>query len=129
MVNEVILVGNLGRDPEMTVTEGGRNRTTFSMATNRRWKDAAGELIEEVTWHRVTAWGPLAEVAHSNLEKGRQIFVRGRIRHYETTDPETNNKVQRTEIVAQDIRFLGKKNGNGENAGQPASEAEGEIPF
>lgn len=127
-VNKVILVGNLGRDPESATTESGRVRTRFSVATNRRYKDTAGELHEEVTWHNVVAWGPLGETVAQHLTKGRQVYVEGRIRNYEYADAEGSRRFG-TEVVAETIRFLGKKNGNGENAGQPASEAEGEIPF
>jgi len=130
MVNRITLVGNLGRDPELLTTESGRHRTTFPVATNRRYTNGNGELVEEVTWHRIVTWGKLAETCNQYLEKGRLVYVEGRVRNYQTTPPE-GDPVWRTEVVANVVRFLGKKNGNGAPAAEAPPEGENteEVPF
>ena len=79
MVNKVILVGNLGRDPEVRSTPSGQSVAEFSLATSRKWKDRDGNRQEQTEWHRVVCWGRQAEVAGQYLTKGKQIYVEGRI--------------------------------------------------
>jgi len=105
-VNKVILIGNLGKDPELKSTSGGKSVANFSLATNETWtKD--GEKHEKVEWHRIVAWEKLADLAGKYLVKGRQVYVEGKIqtRSYEK-DGETKYV---TEIVATNITFLGGK--------------------
>jgi single-strand DNA-binding protein len=111
-VNKVILVGNLGRDAETRFTTGGAARTTFSIATGRRWKDQqTGEWKEETDWHNVVVWRQ--ENLANYLTKGKQVYVEGRLqtRSYEDKD---GKKVYTTEVVAEDVILLG---GRGAEAG------------
>jgi single-strand DNA-binding protein len=113
MYHKVIIVGNLGRDPEMRYTPTGRPVTNFSVATNRRWTNEDGSPGEETTWFRVSAWGKLGEVCNQYLSKGRQVFIEGTLRpDSETGGPRvwTGNDGQARasfEIVAQTVKFLG----------------------
>ena len=119
-VNKVILVGNLGRDPEVRHTASGTPVANFTMATTERWSDAAsGERKEKTEWHRVVVWGKQAEIAGEYLRKGRQVYVEGALQTREWTDRE-GNKRQTTEIRAQRFQMLG---GRGEADGAPAPEA------
>jgi single-strand DNA-binding protein len=113
-VNKVILVGNLGRDAETRFTTGGAARTTFSIATSRRWKDQqTGEWKEETDWHNVVLWRQ--ENLANYLTKGKQVYVEGRLqtRSYEDKD---GKKVYTTEVVADDVILLG---GRAAEAGAP----------
>ena len=140
MYHKVIIVGNLGRDPEMRYTADGTPVTNFSVATNRRWNNPDGSQGEETVWFRVTAWRRLAEICNQYLQKGRQVLIEGRMQ----PDPATggprvwtgNDGVARAsfEVTAQTVQFLG---GRGvappdETPGMPeeppAEDAE-EIPF
>jgi single-strand DNA-binding protein len=134
-VNKVILVGNLGRDVELRHTPGGSAVAKFSVATNEKWKDKAGQLQEHTEWHNIVAWGKLAEFCGTYLSKGRQIYVEGTIRT-RTYDDEKGNKRYFTEVRAQTIQLLGPKPTGGESpAGGPAGgpefppDNEDEIPF
>ena len=139
MYHKVIIVGNLGRDPEMRYTSSGTPVTNFSVATNRKWTNPDGSQGEETVWFRVTAWKRMAEVCNQYLKKGRQVFIEGQLK----PDPATggprmwtgNDGVARAsyEVTALAVKFLG---GRGE---APPSEAAGapeeppeegeEIPF
>jgi len=129
MYHKVIVVGNLGRDPEMRYTPDGTPVTSFSVATNRRWTNADGSQGEETVWFRVTAWRRQAEVAARYLSKGRQVMVEGRLH----ADPATGGPrvYQRQdgsygaqyEVTAERIIFLG--GGNGQAGGPAAPAAEG----
>ena len=107
-VNKVILVGNLGKDPEVK-TVGETQRCGFSLATSEKWKDKSGEQQERTEWHNVVAWGRLAEIAGKYLEKGRSVYIDGRIQTRKYTDKEGVDKFM-TEVVARDIVFLGGAN-------------------
>ena len=120
-VNKVILVGNLGRDAETRFTPGGVARTTFSIATSRRWKDQqTGEWKEETDWHNVVLWRQ--ENLANYLSKGKQIYVEGRLqtRNYEDKD---GKKVYTTEVVADEVILLG---GRGAEASPAADESRGQ---
>lgn len=112
VVNKAIIIGNLGRDPEVRFTPSGRARATFSVATSERWTDQQGQKQERTEWHNVVVWGKQAETCGQYLAKGRQVFVEGRItsRSYDDKD---GNKKYITEIVARDVRFLGGPGGGG----------------
>ncbi|HYV49362.1 MAG TPA: single-stranded DNA-binding protein [Myxococcaceae bacterium] len=112
-VNKVILIGNLGRDPEVRFTPSGQAVANFTVATNESWTDKQGQKQERTEWHRIVVWGKLAELCGEYLSKGRQCFVEGRLQTREWTDKE-GKKNYTTEVVAQNVQFLG---GRGENAG------------
>ena len=110
-VNKAILVGNLGSDPEVRYTAGGNAVTTFNIATNERWTDKnTGEKQERTEWHRIVAWGRLAEICGEYLSKGRQIFIEGRIQT-RTWEDRDGNKKYTTEIVANNMVMLGGASG------------------
>src|SRR5262245_47777360 len=122
-VNKVILIGNLGRDPELRYTQSGQPVVNFTMATTESWNKRDGSGREEKTeWHRIVAWGRTAELCAQYLAKGRTVYVEGRLQTREWEDKE-GQKRRTTEIVAQTVQFLG---GRGEaGPGGPSSHTEG----
>ena len=114
-VNKVIIVGNLGRDPETRYMPDGAALANASIATTHAWKDkASGEKKEETEWHRVTFRGRLAEIAGEYLKKGSQVYVEGRLRTRKWQDKETGADRYTTEIVADTMQMLGSRQGGGE---------------
>ena len=111
-VNRVILIGNLGRDPELRYLQSGQAVTTFSVATNDRWTDRDGKPQERTEWHRVVVWGKQAENCANYLAKGRSVYIEGRLQTREWEDKE-GQKRQTTEVVAQTVQFLGSRDGAG----------------
>ena len=109
MINKVILIGNLGRDPEMRATKSGVAVANLSLATNRRWKDKDGERQEQTEWHHVVCFGRQAEVAGQYLARGRQVYVEGRLQTRSWEDPDTGEKRYRTEIVCENFQMLGQR--------------------
>src|SRR5271170_1353229 len=107
-VNKVILVGRLGRDPEVRFTSSGQPVANFSMATDETFKDRSGERQKRTEWHKIVVWGKQAEIAQQYLKKGSQIFLEGRIQSREWTDKE-NQKRTSYEIVATNFRMLGSR--------------------
>jgi single-strand DNA-binding protein len=107
MVNKVILIGNLGRDPEVRQIPSGQTVATFSIATNRKWKDRDGNRQEQVEWHNIVVWGRQAEVAGQYLTKGRQIYLEGRLQTRSWDDQQSGEKKYRTEIVCENFQMLG----------------------
>lgn len=124
MVNRVILIGYLGRDPEVRFTQGGAAVANFTMATNERWKDRDGVAQQKAEWHRIVAWGKLAEFCERYLSKGRQIYLEGRIQTREWEDRE-GDKRRTTEIVAQTIQFVGPKPGESRESDDEGDQPEG----
>jgi single-strand DNA-binding protein len=124
-VNKVIVVGNLGRDPETRYMPDGAAITNVSVATSFAWTDkASGEKKEETEWHRVVFRGKLAEIAGEYLKKGSQVYVEGRLRTRKWQDKEGQDRYT-TEIVAERMQMLGSRSGAGEprsGAGEPRSE-------
>jgi single-strand DNA-binding protein len=112
-INKVILVGNLGRDPELSYLPSGQSVAKFSLATSRSYKDKTGEMKEETEWHNIVAWGKLGEICAQYLTKGRQAYVEGRIQS-RTWEGKDGQKRTSVEIVASDIQMLG---GRGEGGG------------
>jgi single-strand DNA-binding protein len=114
-MNKIMLIGNLGRDPEMNVTSDGTPFTRFSLAVNRRTKTSSGERKEETDWFNVVAWRQLAEVCNTYLQKGSKIYIEGRLTQRKYTD---KNGVERTtvEVVASDVEFLSGKQQGGSGA-------------
>jgi single-strand DNA-binding protein len=115
-VNKVILVGNLGRDPETRYLPSGDAVTNVSVATSEKWKDKAGETQEHTEWHRVAFFGKLAEIAGEYLKKGSSVYVEGRIRTRKWQDKEGQDKYS-TEIVADRMQMLGGRGGGGGSGG------------
>ncbi len=105
-VNKVILIGNLGRDPELRYTQGGQAVANFSLATTERFSNRDGDRQERTEWHRVVAWGRTAELCAQYLAKGRSVFVEGRLQTREWEDKE-GQKRRTTEITALTVQFLG----------------------
>jgi single-strand DNA-binding protein len=104
--NKIILVGNLGRDPELRYTPQGTPVCSFTVATNEKRKDRAGEMQDVTTWFRITLWGRQAETASQYLTKGRPVYIEGRLRLEEYTDKD-GNKRQSLEVNASDLHFIG----------------------
>jgi single-strand DNA-binding protein len=109
-VNKVILIGRLGKDPEMRFTPGGRAVTNFTLATNENWTDQSGERQERTEWHRVVTWGKLAENCAKLLSKGKQVYVEGRLQT-RSWDDRDGNKRYTTEIVANAMQILSPMEG------------------
>jgi len=130
-LNKVMIIGKLGRDPEMRYTPNGKPVTSFSVATNRSWVNAEGERCEDTEWFNVVAWGNLAEICKQYLTKGQQVYIEGRLqtRGWEDQD---GKKHYRTELVASEMIILGERKGHRVAEEPPGSEAElesGEFPF
>jgi len=116
-VNKVILVGNLGKDPELSYLPSGQSVAKFSLATSRSYKDKSGELKEETEWHNIVAWGKLGEICAQYLSKGRQAYIEGRIQS-RTWEGKDGNKRTSVDIVASDVQMLGSR-GEGGAGGAP----------
>ena len=142
MYQKVVIVGNLGTDPEMRYTPSGSAVTNFSVATNRRWSDSQGNQQEETVWFRVSVWGKMAEVCNQYLAKGRQVLVEGTMR----PDPETggpriwtdqNGQPRASyELTGREVKFLGTRGGDSggdfggdSGPGEAPGLTEDEIPF
>ncbi len=126
-LNKVMLIGRLGRDPEMRYTPSGRPVTTFSLATSRTWNTSEGERRTETEWFNVVAWGSLAEICKQYLNRGQQVYVEGRLqtRHWEDND---GNKHSAIEIVANEMIMLSERREN--QVGEfDYSPEEDETPF
>ncbi len=118
-LNKVMLIGNLGDDPEVRATPGGQSVATLRMATNERWTDKNGQQQERTEWHRVVVWGKQADQCKEYLHKGRQVYVEGRMQTREWQDKEGHRRFT-TEVVAQRVQFLGGRDGAG--VGGPAGD-------
>jgi len=131
-VNKVILVGNLGRDPEIRYTTSGTAVCNFSLATSETYKDKAGEKKEVTEWHNIQCWGKLAELAGEYLAKGKTIYLEGRLQTRKWQDKSGNDRYT-TEIVAEKIQFLSPKGDSGSSSHGKYEEApplqDCEIPF
>jgi len=116
-VNKVILLGNLGANPEMRFTQGGQAVANLRIATTERWTDKSGQKQEATEWHRVVVWGKQAEIVGQYLTKGRQVFIEGSIRTRQWQDQQ-GQKRYTTEIVARNVQMLG---GRGEGSREDAT--------
>lgn len=128
-LNKVMIIGNLGRDPEMRYTPSGRPVTTFSVATSRSWSTSEGEKRVETEWFNVVAWSSLAEICKQHLSKGQQVYIEGRlqIRHWDDAE---GNKHTSVEIVANEMIVLGERRDATEsNTSEADSVEEDEFPF
>jgi single-strand DNA-binding protein len=108
--NKVILIGNLGANPEMRYTQAGQAVANLRLATTERWTDKSGQKQEITEWHRIVVWGKQAEICGQYLTKGRQIYVEGRIRTRQWQDQQGQKRYS-TEIVAQTVQMLGPRTG------------------
>ena len=127
MLNKVMIIGNLGSDPEMRYTANGAAVTTFSVATNRRYKTGDGEQREEVVWFRVSAWNRLAEVTNEYLHKGSQVYVEGRIAEPRVYTTQSGEARASLDVNAQTVQFLSTSNSdNGHDAGEPVGAGAGQ---
>jgi single-strand DNA-binding protein len=126
-LNKVMIIGRLGRDPEMRYTPSGRPVTTFSVATSRTWNTSEGERRTETEWFNVVAWGSLAEICKQYLTKGQQVYIEGRLqtRHW---DDNEGVKHTSTEIVANEMIMLGERREGGNGPDYEVDE-EAEFPF
>ncbi len=106
-LNKAMLIGHLGNDPEMRVTASGQSVVNFTLATNESFKDSSGTMQERTEWHRIVAWGKLAEICNQYLRKGRQVYVEGRLQTRSWDDNKTGEKKFTTEIVCSDMQMLG----------------------
>lgn len=128
-VNKVIIVGNLGADPDKRVTGTGQVVTNFNVATTDRWNDKSGERQERTEWHRIVVWGQQAENCATYLSKGRPVYVEGSLRTRQWDDKE-GVKRYTTEIVAQRVQFLGSPGGrNGATTQSTDTNAANTTPF
>ena len=113
MINKVILVGRLGKDPEIRSTPNGTSVARFSLATDEKFTDRNGEKQERTEWHNVVAWGKLAEICGQYLKKGKLVYIDGSIRTDSWDDKESGQKKYRTEIVASTMKMLDRKGDEG----------------
>lgn len=121
-VNKVILIGNLGKDPELKHTSSGTAVATMTIATNERFKDKSGEWQDRTEWHNVVLWQRLAEIAGEYLKKGGKVYIEGRLQTRSWDDKQTGQKKYMTEVVANDLVLLGGRGeGGGESRGASAS--------
>jgi single-strand DNA-binding protein len=123
-VNKVILVGNLGRDPELKYLEGNVARVNFSLATSEMYKDKTGNRIDQTEWHNIVFWRSLAESADKLLKKGTQIYLEGKLQTRQWVDKE-GNKRNITEIIGETFVVLQRKDTNSKNGHQTANEHSG----
>ena len=130
-MNKIMLIGNLGRDPELNYTPSGTAVTKFSMAVSRRWRDKqSGELRDETTWFNIVAWNQLAETCNQYLHKGSKIFLEGRMTSRKYTDKDGNERTA-WEVIANDMQMLDRKGqGQGGSSGSGYDDMNSEdLPF
>jgi single-strand DNA-binding protein len=125
MLNKVMLIGNLGRDPEVRSTPSGQPVANFTLATSRRWKDKSGQRQEQTEWHNIVVWGKQAEIAGQYLTKGKQIYLEGRLQTRSWEDRTSGEKRYRTEVVCDNFQMLGTRAGGSMGGGDMDSSAPG----
>lgn len=135
MVNKVILIGNLGSDPEIRYTQSGTAVATFNIATSERWKGKDGQQQEQTEWHRIVAWRRLAEICGEFLSKGSKVFIEGKLQTRKWEDRDGNTRYT-TEVVARDMQMLSPRGSSGDSGqsqeGPPFPEPstmEDDVPF
>lgn len=125
-VNKVILIGNLGKDPEVRFTSGGQAVCQFSIATSEKWKNKSNEWEERTEWHNIVVWGKQAELCKEYLAKGRTVYIEGRLQTRSWDDKE-GKKRYTTEIVATTVRFLGGRKDSQGGYSKSSSASEGSM--
>jgi single-strand DNA-binding protein len=134
-LNKVMIIGRLGKDPEMRYTPSGNPVTTFSVAASRQWKDSStNEGREETEWFSVVAWNKLAEICNEYLKKGARVYIEGRLQTRSWDDQNTGDKRYKTEVIANDMIILdqkgGREGGSGGEYGRNAPDiTDDDIPF
>lgn len=137
MVNKIILIGRLGADPEVRYTQEGAMVTNFRLATDEQWRDKSGERVQRTEWHRIVTFGKLAEICGNYLSKGRLVYIDGRIQT-RSWDDRDGNKRYTTEIVAQNMQMLERKEQGSDQIREPDNSAsshegsripEDDVPF
>jgi single-strand DNA-binding protein len=121
-LNKIIIIGNLGRDPEMRYTPSGSPVTSFSVAVSRRYNTREGEPREETEWFRVSCWDRLAETANQYLQKGKQVYIEGRVRIHSWDDSQSGERRSQMEVTASNLVLLGQRGEQGE--GEQATTAD-----
>ena len=127
-VNKIILIGNVGSEPELRFTPGGKAVVNFSMATNRSYTPTDGEKVEITTWFRITCWDKLAETINRYVYKGMQVYVEGRVELH-TYEKDDGSSGASLEVTAGDVRFLGKPKEQEEEGAPSAELGAEELPF
>ena len=129
-LNKVMLIGHLGRDPEMRYTPSGRPVTTFSLAVSRSWNTSDGQRRNETEWFKIVAWGNLAEICKKYLQKGSQVYIEGRLQNRKWQDSEGNPRTS-VEVVAHDMVMLNRRHKPQEDTQSPDADddVEDEFPF
>ena len=112
MINKVILIGNLGADPEIKFTQNGAPVATFTVATTEKWKDKDGQVQEQTEWHRIVAWQRLAEICGEYLAKGSRVYIEGKLQTRKWKDQSGNDRYT-TEIVAREMKMLSPRTSGG----------------
>ncbi len=125
-VNKVILVGNLGKDPEVRHLEGGNSVANFTLATNEYYKDKQGACVERTEWHNISAWRGLAELVEKYLKKGSQVYIEGKLRTRQYQDKDQQTRYI-TEIIAEEISLLGGRPGGATNGVATHASAEESV--
>ena len=123
-LNKVLLIGNLGKDPELSYTPSGIAVAKFSIATNERWKDNEGNLQERTEWHNIVAWRKLAEICGQYLKKGSKIYLEGKLQTRSWDDKNSGAKRYTTEIIADDMIMLDSKGASADLGGESPAAAE-----
>ncbi|MGA9116608.1 MAG: single-stranded DNA-binding protein [Bacteroidota bacterium] len=121
-LNKVMLIGNLGKDPELRYTSSGVAVATFTLATNESWKDQEGNMQERTEWHTIVAWRRLAEICGEWLKKGKKVYIEGRLQTRSFDDKNTGTKRYVTEIVADNMIMLDSKPGADAAASAPSED-------
>jgi single-strand DNA-binding protein len=128
-VNKVILIGHLGKDPEVQTFEGGNMKCKFTLATTETFKDKSGQKQEQTEWHNIVMWGSLADIASKFLRKGTPVYLEGKIKSRSWDDAQSGQKKYITEIVADNMNMLGgKESGSSSNGNNFASNSSQSAP-
>ena len=120
MINKVILIGNLGADPETRYLESGVAHASFTVATTEKWKGADGQMQEQTEWHRVVAWRRLAEICGEFLTKGSRVYIEGKLQTRKWKDQDGNDRFT-TEVVAREMKMLSPRQGQSSAPGSGSS--------
>lgn len=127
-VNKVILIGNLGRDPELKYLEGNVARVNFSLATSDSYKDKNGNRVDQTEWHNIVMWRGLAESAEKYLKKGTQVYIEGKLQTRQWNDKD-GHKRSTTEIVAESYVILQRRDSSNEGGTTSENQGSGDVPF
>lgn len=127
-LNKVMLLGRLGSEPEMREVGNGNNVCNFSVATSEKWKDKQGNAQEKTEWHRISAFGKLAEICNQYLSKGREVFIEGKLSTRSWEDDQ-GNKRYATDIIASNVQFIGGKKDDSAKPESQAAFTASDVPF